>query len=72
MNIIASYKKSGQFVRHLVSEGGRLYRRIVAGAIWQEQIHTGDFHNIFGQQAEKLEAQFSQLAMPTKETTFCV
>ena len=57
MNLIASYRHNGQNQRQLVKCGNVTYRRIVAlvdnnkliqldKPIWQEQIHTGEFHNI--------------------------
>ncbi len=41
-----------------------LFRRIKgAEPVWQEQIHTGESHNVFGTQAAKLEAQYQALVV---------
>lgn len=57
--------------RSLITWNGILYRRIACWvtpegeldtapdvAVWQERIHTGDFHNIVGEFAIALEKRF--------------
>lgn len=77
MKIEANYEK-----RQLVSIGRQLYRRLGlrncatwengAAPIWQEQIHTGEFHNIITSRCgltspEALEALY--LALPISAPT---
>lgn len=72
MNIIASFNVNGEPQRKLLTHNGRTYRRIVAWVngkgqiterinvpVWQEQIHTGEFHNVMN--SNDLEADFQKL-----------
>lgn len=72
MNIISSFKVNGEPQRKLLTHNGRTYRRIVAwvnskgqitdrlnSPVWQEQIHTGDFHNVMD--CNELEIEFQKL-----------
>lgn len=71
LKVIASYKNNGKPQRQLIRIGDRGYRRIEATfdvkkrgfishpPIWQEQIHTGEFHNIVSKDiCEDLESQY--------------
>lgn len=72
MNLIASYKHNGQNQRQLVTVGTMTYRRIVAlvdngkviplkKPLWQEQIFTGEFHNVISPtQLEDLESLYQE------------
>ncbi len=70
MKILATFKKAGRLQRELISFNGRTYRRIsalveknelvsLAAPIWQEQIHTGEFHNLVSR-GENLEQEYSK------------
>lgn len=52
--------------RHLVTRGHQLFRRLVGG-FWQEQIHTGEFHNVISpDRVNELEAEFQRLELVTR------
>lgn len=73
LNIIASYKSNGKPQRQLITINKLSYRRIVAtfdsqkrdfiphAPIWQEQIHTGEFHNVISPvKSDELEAEYQR------------
>lgn len=68
MKLIATYKHNGKPNRVLVTYKNQTFRRIEMftdgtippSPVWQEQIHTGEFHNVIN--SSELEKEFRLLA----------
>lgn len=71
MTLIATYSHEGKPQRALVQVKNTLYRRITATInpympldmpLWQEKIHTGEFHNVISPESITfLEKEYNEL-----------